>query len=323
MERVFIFGHHMKYALVNIHSKEFEKLVVGICQKLLGITVQQFSDGPDGGRDARFEGEADQLKKTGKFVIQAKHTTNPIAKFTDMDFSENKSSTMLQELPKVTKLITDEELDYYLLFSNRRMSADAESKVRQLIMTTGLDSSAIHLFGLESIEGYLDQYPDLPKLYNVDFYHTPIQVTPNELADVISAFHKNKPSEIDETLNPEPVGFHRPGIEIKNQINGLTDEYFNYIKEVSFSTFAEIAGFLESPINDVYREYYDTTVADLRATLIAHKNDYDTFDSILENFYKHLIERDNDLKKHRKLTRAFLHYMYWKCDIGEKENAET
>lgn len=312
----------MKYALVNIHSKEFEKLVVGICQKLLGITVQQFSDGPDGGRDARFEGEADKLKKNGKFIIQAKHTTNPIAKFTDSDFSENKTATILEELPKIKKLIGNGELDYYLLFSNRRMSADAESKVRKLIMTAGLDSSAIHLFGLESIEGYLDQYKELPQQYNVDFYHSPIQVTPDELADVITAFYNNRLSDADGIFGRE-VDFYRPGIEIKNQINGLSDEYFNFIKTNSFSTFADIESFLESPINERFIQYYDTTVSDLQAALIAHKDEHECFDSALENFYKILIERDGDLKRYRKLTRAFLHYMYWNCDVGKKENAQA
>lgn len=69
----------MKYAYENLSPEQFETLVTLICQELLGISVQGFATGPDGGRDARFEGTA-QLHPSvsepwkDRVVIQAKHT---------------------------------------------------------------------------------------------------------------------------------------------------------------------------------------------------------------------------------------------------------
>ena len=49
----------MKYAYEDLSDKQFENLVVFLCQKLLGIAVQGFAEGPDGGRDAKFIGTAE------------------------------------------------------------------------------------------------------------------------------------------------------------------------------------------------------------------------------------------------------------------------
>src|SRR6266446_3923647 len=49
----------MKYAYEDMSSKQFEDLIVFICQRILGISVQGFSTGPDGARDAKFVGTAE------------------------------------------------------------------------------------------------------------------------------------------------------------------------------------------------------------------------------------------------------------------------
>jgi len=69
----------MKYAYEDLGDEQFEKLVVFLCQRLLGIGVQGFAKGPDGGRDAKFVGTAELHPSTaapweGITIIQAKHT---------------------------------------------------------------------------------------------------------------------------------------------------------------------------------------------------------------------------------------------------------
>jgi hypothetical protein len=49
----------MKFAYEDLSSGQFETLIVLLCQRLLGISVQGFATGPDGGRDARFHGTAE------------------------------------------------------------------------------------------------------------------------------------------------------------------------------------------------------------------------------------------------------------------------
>ena len=82
----------MRYPYHDASTGQFEALVVELCVYLLGEGTHGFSTGPDEGRDSRFEGTAARFPSTakpldGKFVIQAKHTESPIAKFSDSDFS--------------------------------------------------------------------------------------------------------------------------------------------------------------------------------------------------------------------------------------------
>lgn len=69
----------MKFAYEDLIEDQFETLVVLLCQRLLGMSVQGFAKGADGGRDARFNGTAELLpSKTapwvGTIIVQAKHT---------------------------------------------------------------------------------------------------------------------------------------------------------------------------------------------------------------------------------------------------------
>ncbi len=67
-----------------MYWQDFERLVVSICDRILGTGTIHFSDGPDGGRDAAFTGRAENYPSStkpweGSFVIQAKHCKNPNA----------------------------------------------------------------------------------------------------------------------------------------------------------------------------------------------------------------------------------------------------
>ena len=54
----------MKYAYEDLSDAQFERLIVLLCQRLLGIAVQGFAAGPDGGRDAKFVGTAELHRST-------------------------------------------------------------------------------------------------------------------------------------------------------------------------------------------------------------------------------------------------------------------
>ncbi|MGC1638658.1 MAG: hypothetical protein WA744_24605, partial [Candidatus Acidiferrales bacterium] len=127
----------MKYAYENLGDDQFEKLIVFLCQELLGVSVQGFSKGIDGGRDAKFVGTA-QLhpSKTAPWVgitiIQAKHTNGYNRNFSESDFysPKPKAKTILgDEVQRIKKLRQKKELDHYMLFANRRLAANAESEI--------------------------------------------------------------------------------------------------------------------------------------------------------------------------------------------------
>ena len=82
----------MDYRLELLSDSTFENLVNRVCQEILGTGVISFSSGKDGGRDGKFTGTANKFPSEksswkGKFIIQAKHTENPIASCSDNDFN--------------------------------------------------------------------------------------------------------------------------------------------------------------------------------------------------------------------------------------------
>lgn len=313
----------MKYAFYDLDSTAFENLVIRICRKLLGSGVQNFSTGPDGGRDARFEGTANTYPSSsnpfsGKFIIQAKHTNNPVGKFADSEFSNftSQSSVLVEEIPRIKKLNDNRELDFYLLFSNRRLSAESEPEIREEIKKqTGVNE--IHFFGLERIEMDLLDYPELTS--NLDIIYMPLMIDPHDLAKVITTFHDNKVI-ISESTN---TNFSAIPIAEKNKINNLTKEYFKIIESKSYMHFKDIKTFLEDPRNLTLKTYYENTVADLQDQIIANKHNYQNLDQILVNIFTMMTQRDGEIRSHKRLARVFLHYMYCNCDIGEQEYAET
>ena len=153
-----------KYPFHDYHPGQFEGIVVSICSEILGIGVQEFATGPDGGRDARFVGKAKSFPSEsdtweGKFIIQAKHTMSINEKFSSSDFSSDAaSSTLSKEIPRVKSLKQNNEVDHYLLFSNRKLTANANESIMQRIkLETGVKN--VHLFGLEALERLLKYYP--------------------------------------------------------------------------------------------------------------------------------------------------------------------
>ena len=127
----------MKYAYEDLSPEQFETLVVFLCQQLLGISVQGFSKGPDGGRDAKFVGTAElhpskSAPWIGTVIVQAKHTNGVNRTFSDAEFfSGTASDTVIgKELPRIKSLKEKSALDHYMLFSNRRLAGNADETIR-------------------------------------------------------------------------------------------------------------------------------------------------------------------------------------------------
>ena len=101
----------MKFAYEDLSDDQFEVLIVLLCQRLLGIAVQGFAKGPDGGRDAKFVGTAElHPSKTapwvGTVIVQAKHTNGYNRSFSELDFYSTSSSNTVvgKEVPRIKKL---------------------------------------------------------------------------------------------------------------------------------------------------------------------------------------------------------------------------
>ena len=190
----------MKYAYEDLSPDQFETLVVFLCQQLLGISVQGFSKGPDGGRDAKFVGTAElhpskSAPWIGTVIVQAKHTNGVNRTFSDAEFfSGTASDTVIgKELPCIKSLKEKGALDHYMLFSNRRLAGNADDAIRgYLSKECDLPVGSLYLCGVEQLEMWLKTFPRVAILANIDPVDSPLIVSPDELAELVEAFARNQ-----------------------------------------------------------------------------------------------------------------------------------
>ncbi|MBF0342625.1 MAG: restriction endonuclease [Nitrospirae bacterium] len=312
----------MKYAYEDLSSEQFEELVVAICQKLLGIGVQSFSKGPDGGRDAMFQGTAncfpsETVHWKGKVIIQAKHTNGYNKTFSGADFRK----IIEEELPRIKELRDNNELDYYMLFSNRRLSGDINTEIRRnLSKVSNVAEESIYLCGVEQINIFLKRFPEIVKIAKIDPVDSPLIVSPDDLADIINALDKNSDT-VNSVLDAPPT--QRVDYKTKNRLNDMSQDYAKEQKKRYLKETNTIANFLAAPENLELLKQYNSVVEEFQNKIIANRRDYQTFDEIIEYLIDLLFGRDPDLRKNKRLTRAVLFYMYWNCDIGKTEDVET
>lgn len=311
----------MRIPYHDLDPSAFERLVVALCLELLGPGVQPFSTGPDGGRDARFEGTAVKFPSPtsalqGKFVAQAKHTENPCAKFSDSDFSgEAASAVLTEELTRVSALVAAGELEHYLLFANRRLAGVADGELRKRIKDSS-GATTVELFGIERMDVLLRTYPDAVRIAELPVLTGPLLVSPDDLAEVILALDTNK--AVFRTAGSLDT-LRRVSFEEKNRKNGLSVDFAAQILRNYLSDFESVKRFLALPASAQVAARYDDAAAEFNEQIIAHRKPADVFDQVLVHIQHLLFSRDPDLARNRRLTKLVLYYMYWNCDIGSAD----
>jgi len=307
----------------DLHESQFEDLTVAICKKILGTGTQKFAQGPDGGRDAKFEGTANCYPSTsnsytGKFIIQAKLTHNPIAKISDSDFYSDTSTTCVvaKEKKRLVKLISNKEIDHYILFTNRRQSANLSVKIEKELKALGLKSA--NLCGVENLDMFLKEYPAVFDIAEINFLDEPLRVIPDELAEIILHFKKEILNFKKNDTGLEEI--KRTKFEKKCDLNNVMEEYKKHILKY-MADFNKINQFLEIPANSEFQDMYIETSEAFNLEILERIDD-NSLPTLINSLWYRLVTRDGDLSKNRRLTRAILYYMFWNCDIGI-ENAET
>jgi hypothetical protein len=314
----------MKFAYEDLSDEQFERLIVLLCQRLLGIAVQGFAKGPDGGRDAKFVGTAELHPSkaapwTGTVIIQSKHTNGYNRSFSESDFfSTGGANTVIaKEAPRIIKLREAKQLDHYMLFANRRLAGNAESDIREHISSQcGIPPSSIYLCGLEQLEIWLKRFPDVAREAGLDPVDSPLIVSPDDLAEVVQALARQKDGVV--TLLDDPPTA-RVTYEHKNALNNMSVEYAKAQRRKYLKETAQIRAFLAAPENLDLLRMYESVVDEFQLKIIAKRKNYQTFDEVMEYLVDLLFNRDPVLRQHahKRLTRAVLFYMYWNCDIGE------
>lgn len=315
----------MNYPLEELDSGTFEKLINTICQQLLGMGVFSFSEGKDGGRDGVFRGTAERFPSntdqrwTGKFIIQAKHTSNPIASCSDTDF---RRLIQNEEIPKLKKLRQEGAVDCYLLFTNRKYSGIGGEALREKIQTeTGISNIAI--IGKETINNqYLNPNKDIVRQYQLDMLRIPFDFSDEEIKNIILTLKQQWTAIADDVKQRAEVlkyDFDKIQIDEKNTKNGLGEVYYvNELLGKSLMDFDKIQAFLDNPINDEIKEQYYDIAAELSSTITIKRSNFAAFEEIFLFIYKRACAGNTALMGGKRHVTTLLHYMYVECLIGEK-----
>ncbi len=318
----------MKYAYENLGDDQFENLVVCLCQRLFGVSVQGFAKGPDGGRDAKFVGTAELHPSKAKpwlgtTIIQAKHTNGFNRHFSEPDFfnPDGKKSVIWEEIPRIKNLRIKSQLDHYILFANRRLGGNTESLIREHISKEcGIPLESIYLCDVEQLERWLKMFPEAARQADLDPVDSPLAVSSDDLSEVVQALARQK-TGISQVMDDPPTA--RVSYQKKNGINKMTAEYAAAMRKKYLKETAQIRTFLAAPENLSLLQMYESIVDEFQLKIISKRKDYQTFDEVMEYLIDLLFHRDAILRQrnNKRLTRAVLFYMYWNCDIGETENA--
>lgn len=315
------------YLYEDLGTEQFEKLVVLICEEIFGAGVTSFSTGPDGGRDARFDGTAQLYPSTsspwvGKTVIQAKHSIGHDKSCSDPDFysESRKNSTITDEVEKVVRLIDRGELDNYIIFTNRTLTAGAEERIRTYIAeSTGLEKKNAAVIGLENLERYVEKFPDIPDRANLDPVDMPLTLDPRDLSEVIEGLAE----ALDVSADDAPLKLPVPRTELheKNRLNNLSNNYSDELKSRYLKDASIVHEHLSDPSNQELQRIYEAAAEDIQFKIIAKREDYPNFDDVLNHVIEMLLLRSSALHRgeRKKILRCMVFYMYWFCDVGRNE----
>lgn len=304
----------INYPLHDLSANDFELLVVSICEEILGTGTIPFASGKDGGRDGKFIGTAQYFPSSnsplkGKFIIQTKHTARLDSSCSDSDFK----TILNKEFPKIAKLVDRKELDNYLIFTNRKLTGGKETGLVKLIKEkTGVSVACI--LGKEKIQSWLNSYPNIAKKHGLQVLLQPLQFYDDDMREVIESF-----SDI-YTRKDIKTDFKYISKAEKNKKNNISDVYFDSIIKPNIQYFNQIRVFLSDLKNAELSEKYLESAEEIQSKIMTYKDDYESlekiFDIVIEHIFSNLSEKN--LKK-KKIVRVFIYYMYFSCDIGQKE----
>lgn len=314
-----------RYRYEELSPSQFENLVVDICRSLIGVGVRGFAEGPDGGRDARFDGTAGNFPScrdpwSGITIIQAKHTARTDASYSDRDFC-GANKVLDLELRRIKTLVDVGKLDHYLLFANRRLGANTDDEIISRISSfSGLAFADVHVAGVEEIDALLRRYPDIPQRHYLDLLEAPLRITRDSMAEVIAAMRKAIGTTGNQPVD-DPV--KRTSLERKNVLNGVSDEEVLPLRKRYLKDTDTITRFLSNPMNQQLLDKYNEAVEELNTRLPHLVQLHGGFMGAWFAIYDNMVNHDEALRRNGRLVQSVLFYMYWNCDIGRSEDDDN
>lgn len=162
------------------------------------------------------------------------------------------------------------------------------------------------------------RFPRAASIACIDAIDSPLIVSSAQLAELVEA--------LSTSLGPaaarlDEVPASRISYDEKNRINGMSPEYARVLRKNYLKETHQIRDFLADPINGNMLELYLSIVDEFQLKVVAKRQDYQSFDDVMNYLFDLLFARDPLLRAHPRLTRAMVFYMYWNCDLGGDEGA--
>lgn len=145
----------------------------------------------------------------------------------------------------------------------------------------------------------------------INIFKAPLTVDllPNEINELLD-FLSDEENYVDENF-----GFDIPDLKLKNEKNGIDENYYNFMK-ADFSYFQDIADILRNDSDNTIKRKYS------RATRLLQQQYLSLFQEKMKEFITCIItkySKDTECSSDVSLKLAkLLHYMYSNCDIGIK-----
>jgi len=164
------------YDLSKLSPREFQHLVQALAMKEFGHRLVPYGDGPDGGRDATYEGRINASGSRqpwdGYLVVQVKHKQKPKDDSRDALWL---SIELTKEFKAFSKTAGRRKPEYYIIATNVSLSSMPEVRTKQN-KTQGkafrkIDAEASKTGGLARIEGVFSKYRETLGLKDTGIWH--------------------------------------------------------------------------------------------------------------------------------------------------------
>lgn len=165
------------YRLETLNTRSFQQMVQSLCQAIISQGMKPTNDGPDGGRDAFFEGPTNypagepNERWNGKVVMQCKFRQTPYRDKRDADWFITAFKKEFAEYSKPGSL--RQKPDYYLAVTNVSLSDVPQSGGKDRALAAIRESAAdlglkgVDIWSYAEICRYLSQFESIRNAYDL------------------------------------------------------------------------------------------------------------------------------------------------------------
>lgn len=148
---------------------------------------------------------------------------------------------------------------------------------------------------------------------------TPVELVEEDLKELIDIIYNNiKDSLTTDVVSRkyEIIKRNEDFILKKNEVNKITETFFNVDIRHSLIHQSQIETFLKNPINESSQEKYFKISDAIQKTYSTNTEEYSSIESVFQDLFQKInINYENRNLEKRKIL-VILHNMYFNCDIG-------